>query len=188
MTPQLPVDALERLIACEAIRRICARYCQAIDRCDVELLKSVYWEDATDDHGLFVGNAMEFAEFVMPMLRTMQRTVHQVFNIDIDFLGPTQAKVQSYCMAYHEMNGNEVVVGVRFLDEFERRQDEWRILQRICIADWNQSRPSTSDWAENGLLSSLRPGKRGPDDPTREWRAKSLGSAMSPQARSRGGS
>jgi SnoaL-like domain len=185
MTSLLREVALERLIATEAIRTVCARYCQAIDRCDIDLLKSLFWPDAIDDHGLFVGNAMEFADFVMPMLRTMQRTVHHVFNIDINLLSSTQAKVQSYCMAYHEMNGNELVVGVRLLDEFERRQEEWRILQRICIADWNQMRPVASDWAEDGLLSSLRPGRRGPDDPTREWSAKAIGSPMSPHPRPR---
>ena len=44
----------------EAIREVIHRYCQAVDRCDLEMLKSCYWEDGYDDHGFFAGNAHEF--------------------------------------------------------------------------------------------------------------------------------
>jgi len=52
----------------EAIREVIHRYCQAVDRCDLEMLKSCYWEDGYDDHGFFAGNAHKFAEYVIPCL------------------------------------------------------------------------------------------------------------------------
>ena len=48
------------------IEKVLARYCRAIDRTDMELLKSVYHPDGIDNHGVFTGNAMEFAEFIIP--------------------------------------------------------------------------------------------------------------------------
>ena len=42
-----------------------AALCRGVDRLDVELMKSAYWEGATDDHGVFVGDAWEFCEMCM---------------------------------------------------------------------------------------------------------------------------
>ena len=52
----------------EAIREKIHRYCHAVDRCDLELLKSCSWSDGYDDHGFFAGNAHDFAEYVIPCL------------------------------------------------------------------------------------------------------------------------
>ncbi len=39
----------------EAIRQAALRYCRGVDRLDAELMFSAYHDDATDDHGVFVG-------------------------------------------------------------------------------------------------------------------------------------
>ncbi len=41
----------------EQIRRAVARYAHGVDRLDVEVMKSAYWPDATDDHGVYVGGS-----------------------------------------------------------------------------------------------------------------------------------
>lgn len=179
MTTPPSQAAIVRLIASDAIRAVLARYCHAIDRCDADLLRGVYWPEGTDDHGIYNGSGQGFADFVMPMLGTMERTVHHALNVMIDFTGEDRAKVQSYCIAYHEWNGQELIVGSRFLDEFERRGDEWRILERVSILDWNQQRPTTSDWREDGMFATLRYGRRLPDDASVEWRAKPFGAPLS---------
>ena len=45
----------EQLSDMQCIRDAALRYCRGVDRLDVELMKSAYWEGATDDHGVFVG-------------------------------------------------------------------------------------------------------------------------------------
>ena len=50
----------EQLSDMQCIRDAAMRYCRGVDRLDVELIKSAYWEGATDDHGVFVGDAWEF--------------------------------------------------------------------------------------------------------------------------------
>ena len=43
--------ALRVLLDKQEIHEVLMRYCRGIDRCDAELLHSVYHPDATDDHG-----------------------------------------------------------------------------------------------------------------------------------------
>jgi proline racemase len=37
----------------QAIRDVLMRYARGVDRCDLDLLKPAYHEDAYDDHGFF---------------------------------------------------------------------------------------------------------------------------------------
>lgn len=141
------------------ISKVLATYCRAIDRCDKELLKTVYWPEAVDEHGIFNGNALEFAEFIVPLLQRMTSTMHQISNILINLHG-SGASVETYCVAYHsvpEADGRhtELIVGGRYLDVFERRGAEWRIAHRTYVMDWNESRPSTADW-DSGMMAQLK--------------------------------
>src|SRR5262245_42303050 len=67
-TPAIDGD-LERLLDERAIRRRLVDYCRGIDRCDAELVASVYHPDATDDHGSFKGLGVEFAAYATDRLR-----------------------------------------------------------------------------------------------------------------------
>ena len=56
---------IRALIDKEAIRELVNLYCQAADRHDHELMRSLYHEDAEDDHGSFFrGKAMEFIDML----------------------------------------------------------------------------------------------------------------------------
>ena len=59
---------LQKLCDESDIREVLTRYCRATDRGDTELLRSVYWPDATDDHVVFSGNAMDYVDYSAPML------------------------------------------------------------------------------------------------------------------------
>lgn len=153
-----PTPAELRSLADElAIRRVLATYCRAIDRCDAGLLRSVYWPDAVDQHGIFNGNAMQFVDFIVPMLRNMRMTCHSISNILIELQGDV-ARVETYVRAYHDTTGTEgrfdIVVGGRYLDRMERRDGEWRIAHRQFVMDWNQNLPATSQW-EGPLFGAL---------------------------------
>jgi hypothetical protein len=150
-----------------AIRKVLAEYCRAVDRCDQKLLKSVYWPDAVDNHGVFSGNAWEFADFVMPLLRQMQRTMHQISNVLIE-LNSDRANVETYVCAYHlmetEQGPTDVIFLGRYLERFERRKGEWRIADRLVVMDWNRNHPATVRW-EGDIYGPMKThGQRHPTD------------------------
>lgn len=140
---------------------------RGIDRCDRDILLSVFHPDATDDHGQFKGTAVEFVDWVLPVVATMERTQHFIGNVLIDVDG-NEAWGESYFIANHDMNGPDgspirYVVSGRYLDRFERRNGEWRIAHRGCVFDWNATHPKTDAW--DRIEGPRRYGERNKNDP-----------------------
>lgn len=143
----------------QQIEKLLATYCRGIDRCDQELLKTVYWPDAIEEHGLFDGKAWDFADFIVPMLKGMKVTMHSISNTLIELDGE-RAAAETYVVAYHlvdEADGSQtdLIVGGRYLDRFERRNGEWRIAKRTFVLDWNQNQKATAIW-DSGLYAALK--------------------------------
>ena len=79
--------ALRVLLDKQAIHEVLMRYCRGIDRCDEELLRSVYHHDATDNHGQFNGKAADFVPWAIKSLRRDERTTHFLCNELIEVEG-----------------------------------------------------------------------------------------------------
>lgn len=130
-----PHDVLLRAADRETIRSLAIRYCQALDEQDPELMKSVYWPDATDDHGtLFCGNAWEFADTFVSMRERVRPTMHVVWNHLVEFDGPDVAAGTCSGVGYQFAHARPVprtraVLG-RYVDSYARRAGEWRIMSR----------------------------------------------------------
>ena len=160
----------------EAIRHCILRYCRGLDRLDEEVLREVYWPEATDDHLAYSGSADGFIELARDMLSTViPRTQHLMGNILIEMLNDTSAHVESYFQAYHlmkdENGGNDdLFVAGRYVDRFEKRNDEWRIADRSVIVDWFRQYEDTHQFSDKKPLGIMdaRPGHelgaRKPDD------------------------
>ena len=90
-------DALQLLLAERAISRVLHSYSRGADRCDLELMRSCYWPDGTDDHGSYNGGVGGFIEFVGPALQRFERTNHFLGNmlIDVD-LASDLARAETY--------------------------------------------------------------------------------------------
>ncbi|MEO1063585.1 MAG: nuclear transport factor 2 family protein [Actinomycetota bacterium] len=125
----------EQLSDREQIRDVALRYCRGVDRLDETLMQSAYWPDAIDEHGSFVGNAHRFAEYCMTAHDRWSWTMHSIFNHSIEIDGPTDARGEIYnvstlCRA--DTGAIDTWYG-RYLDRYERRGDEWRIIHRVCV-------------------------------------------------------
>ena len=138
----------------EAIYAQLARYCRGVDRRDDELLRSIYWPDATDHHGPFEGDLEGFISFVNDEVHARFRcTMHKLGNALIEFDGDT-AHCETYAIAHHvrEAEGRDVddlVMGLRYIDRFERRAGEWRIARREVRYEWQRLDlldPRDPDW------------------------------------------
>ncbi|MEM7016533.1 MAG: nuclear transport factor 2 family protein [Pseudomonadota bacterium] len=124
------------------IEQVLRRYARGVDRLDADLIRSVYHEDATDDHGGFKGKGVDFAQYCVDALRAHAvATMHNMHQVNIDFDGDT-AWVEVYFTALHrcERDGNTVLetFGGRYADRFEKRQDEWKIADRTVIYEWSK--------------------------------------------------
>ncbi len=115
-----------------------------VDRLDAERMKSAYSPEATDDHGIFVGNAMEFVEMCMVAHLPWRSTSHRIFNhtIELDANG-TRARGEIYNVTHLFQKDADVLdtwYG-RYLDVYEKRNDEWRILDRVCVHEGTTTAP-----------------------------------------------
>ena len=161
--------AIDLLLSRTAIQNLTVRYCRAVDRCDIDLLKSVYWPDAHHDQGMFVGNVDDFAEFSMATVRQMDRAMHAVTNCLIEFDDADHAHGETYVVAWHDvpnaLGATHLAAGARYLDHFERRSGEWRILKRVFVADWHQMHHSTMNMNNPMSAKILNRGGYFPNDP-----------------------
>jgi hypothetical protein len=162
---------VQDLAAREAIRDCLYRYCRGIDRADAEMLRSAYWPDGVDDHVLFNGNAYEFVDWCLPLLAQVEHSQHVIMNALIALDGDT-AGVESHYHAYERRrraSGSpyEMFVGGRYLDRFERRGGEWRILHRAVTWDWFRHFKDSAD-LDRGVFGNgpVRMGGKWPDDPS----------------------
>jgi len=150
-----------------AIQDVLVAYCRAIDRRDANLLRRVYWPDATDNHGVYDGPVDGFVAMILPFLAG-QRTHHVLGNVLIE-LADEVARVESYVTAHHFRSTaadhmEHYVVGGRYLDTMQKRNGGWRILRRTFVEDWNQVRPA--NFRDDALSPEVRRtfGRNGPDD------------------------
>ena len=132
----------QQLSDLECIRQLVTRYSRGVDRLDPDLMKSAYWPDATDDHGVFVGNAHEFCDLCMVSHLPWRSTMHCIFNhaIELDDDG-IHGRGELYNVTYLFKDDTEVLdmwVG-RYLDDYEKRGDDWRIIRRVCVHEGTQT-------------------------------------------------
>jgi hypothetical protein len=161
-------EKLQALLEREAISDVLKFYCRALDRRDRALMERVYWPDAIDDHATFRGTAAQFIDYAFAHTAGMT-TSHMISNILIELRGPTASFSECYFSAYHNFatatGRMDRTVGGRYLDLFEKRGDEWRIIRRVVCVDWYTEHPATSVW-ESGRYANLPArGKAKPDDP-----------------------
>jgi len=150
---------LARLLDQQDIERVIHRYCRGIDRRDLALVRSCYYDDATDRHGSFSGSADEYVAWVDGLLARYRFTTHSLHQITVEFGGahdalpdapPDIAAVESYGVSVHRGDPakphQNLATAFRYLDRFERRQGVWKIASRVAIADWSIRLPAEVWW------------------------------------------
>ena len=136
---------LQDLLDKQAIHEVMMRYCRGVDRQDAELLRSTYWPDAHDDHGLYSGSRDGFVDWVISFLRENFSTViHKIGNELVEVHGDI-AFSESYFTGYYDFvqdgRPHTRMSCGRYVDRFERRDGEWRIARRTVVNDWGRIDP-----------------------------------------------
>ena len=179
---------VEELIDREEVRSLILRYFRAADRVDAELGTPTFWED-----GHFIGGPLAGTmEDVMPALyndllpNAFELTLHYIQNLVVTMEGD-RGFAEAYAVGYQLVSGRdaivgavgaetyaryggdsdrvELLVGVRYAIELERRGGEWRMLTMAPIVDWTRVQPYQGIVGDAGLLAAItNRGKRDRSD------------------------
>lgn len=157
------------LIDREKIRDCLYLYCRGIDRADEAALRACYWPEATDSHGPYQGSADGFIAWAMQSLPLMERSIHHIHNILMTFR-PDGAAVESSFTAIQRQPGadgamHQYDLAGRYLDWFEKRGAEWRVLRRLVVYDRVEEMPLPPGTEAERFGPRTPIGGTWPDDP-----------------------
>lgn len=129
-------ERIQSLLDRQDILDCLTRYCRAVDRFDTELLRSVYHEDAIDDHGSFLGDRDSFIDWALGYHRQHQLSHHHmIFNHSVELDGD-QAHSETYWLFFGENRSKPDTLAVgRYIDRFEKRAGRWAIAERVCVTE-----------------------------------------------------
>jgi ketosteroid isomerase-like protein len=169
-----PVDGelktvIERLAAEGAIRTLIYTHCRALDRCDQDLLASLYHPDAVQVQGPFNGPASQFIAGALAKFRSIEFGSHHITNMVIDVDGDF-AKVESWYLGFARVSRDaqglpwDRVVTGRNLDALARRDGAWKISSRFVVYDSNQLVRGSADSDDANLAHYAPWGRRDDSD------------------------
>jgi hypothetical protein len=128
---------LREMIDRHEIWQVMMRYGRGLDRFDRELVRSCYWDEATEDHGNWVGGVEDFIDWANMTSAYCERHHHGMQNHSCDLQGDN-----AYCETYYLFIGvraeppHAMSIG-RYVDHFQKRNGEWRIANRVCLIEGN---------------------------------------------------
>jgi hypothetical protein len=122
-----------------AIRDVLSRYCRGLDRMDKAMAYSVFSADATAHYyDMYEGSGHGFVDWAWEIHAPMDRHSHQISNVLIDLDGDS-ARSESYVtVALWLPKGSDIVEIVcrgRYLDHWQKRDQQWLIVERKHVLD-----------------------------------------------------
>ena|ERR1700722_8524503 len=160
--------SLQQLSDRVVIEEILMRHCRGVDRMDFELIDSCFFDDAHIKYEPIIdGLKSDYLEFLRSprALGGLTRTMHFASTLLIDLAGDV-AHTELYARAHHTSDDDHPYAGafvttwLRYIDRFERRENEWRIADRLVIREWMR-RDVAGMWEEVPA-----PGHRDRSDPS----------------------
>lgn len=153
------------VVAREALRHLVSAYGHAVDRRDYELLRTLYHDDAIDDHApYYSGPASGYIDWLPSMMANWRATMHTALSMLFVVQG-NRAEGEIAVRAWHlTADGKrQFVAWGRYTDHYECREGVWRFSRRSLILDFSEDIPVAegSDFGSEGVAT----GRAGADDP-----------------------
>ncbi len=146
------------------LHQLAFRYAAAVDACDVQAFLSVFAPEARlitfapgadEPFGVSSGHE-ELAHVPEAMRQLFTRTAHLMTNHLIGLDGDT-ANGTLLCTARHffpnAAGGTDLVVVIRYVDRYERRENAWLIVEREIRFLWSETHSTLTDEQVVGVLS-----------------------------------
>jgi hypothetical protein len=154
---------LRELLDKQAITERIYDYARSMDRLDAELGKACFHEDSQANYGEhYQGSGAGFVDMCMQLHPSFHSHSHQFSNIRIWIEGPDRARSETYCdvtlRKYDEAGTAHDIRNLgRYLDEWEKRDGEWRIARRTYVTDFDQSGPNAGYFETTGKRDRTDP-------------------------------
>lgn len=148
---ETPSSALEALLDREAIRNCVVRLARGEDRRSAVLIRSCWWPEAKFDYGVYDGDFEAYLAWVVPGADAIKDTQHLLGQTHVELDGD-EARAETHVFSYHRVDAgqgdHDTLIGGRYLDRFEKRGGDWRIVDRVMLYDWEQDWGAAADWAK----------------------------------------
>ena len=129
------MDDLARLVAKEQITERLLGYARGVDRLDADLVRASFHPGADLDYGeMFQGTGEGFADFILEVHPPMETHTHHLSNVLVTVDGD-RAHSEAYVVVRTRTRAadgtaHEMAAHGRYVDEWDRRDGEWRISRR----------------------------------------------------------
>lgn len=136
------------------VDRLCD-YARGVDRIDRALIGSVFHAGAELDYGaMFTGTADEFTDFICVVHPSMEATSHHLSNISVTVDGD-RAGSEAYVLARLRSRGhrgtlNDTVLSGRYVDQWARRDGQWRIDRRTYLHGMDTTQEAAPGYPTTG--------------------------------------
>ena len=134
-------SAFDLVLAEREITRVLYRYAQGVDRRDFDQIASCYWPNGSDSR--VDGSIAEYVAWLREVLPNVATSTHQYTNVLIDVDLPSgTARSEAYCLNVSvfadpaTQGASRLTTVLRYLDEWQYRDGEWRIFARAVVRDW----------------------------------------------------
>lgn len=139
------LDPSAVLWAERCLQRVPLRYLSGVDRRDWDLVRSCF-----ADHAFVAGsrNTAPLAEYLPPLIEGVEYypvTMHFAGTQTVEVRDAHSGHVDTYAIAFHwrgdapgEPHPENLVLGVRYHDDIEDIDGEWRITHRSVDPDWKR--------------------------------------------------
>jgi SnoaL-like domain len=151
---------LQLLIDKQDIYELMCRYARGVDRFDKELVRSVFWPEATavfplSADAVFKGLYRDYLEIDVESWKPYTAQQHYLCN-HLSEIDGDQALAETYQFSFYwKMPGDDPKLNSqnsgRYIDRYERRNSEWRVIHREFIRNFSFSiAPKGFGSIENG--------------------------------------
>ena len=129
----------EQLADRQAIVAVIDRYATSLDAKDYERFRTCFSDDAVVHYGQEL-SPDEAADYARGVLSRFAHTQHLLGNYEVTLDGD-RASTRTYVQASHvSAEGTIWVMGGTYIDRFERRGGEWKIVELTLEGKWSEER------------------------------------------------
>ena len=133
--------AVRQLLDRAAIHDVIMRYARGVDRRDLGLVAACFTPDAAYEGALGQGKIDTALAAMRERMSRYESTMHFMGTQLIEISGDS-AKSETYAIAYHQLSDDgerrNLAVGVRYLDDLVRRDEQWLICRRVVKLEWQR--------------------------------------------------